>query len=322
MKKSRSDKIFDILNTIFMLFILFIMLYPLYFTVIASISAPYDVAMGSITFFPKGITFEAYKNVFDSSIVWTGYRNTVFYTAFGTLFNLFLTIPTAYALSKKALPGRSFLSWFFLFTMYFGGGLIPTYLIVRDLGLINKSYTMIVLGGLSVFNMIVSRIYFSTSIPESLYEAARIDGSGDLHSFFVIALPLAAPIISVMALFYGVGHWNNYFTALIYLSDRKLYPLQLVLRSILIQNQDALSMIGEGAEINAVKDAAQRAYIAAAMKYSLIFIASNCPSDCPYFTSSGAVKPKPRIMSGSSLAANIRLFFSLTALCMTGVISI
>ena len=275
MRKTRSDRVFDICNSVLMLLIMFFMLYPLYFTVIASFSDPYEVSQGSITFLIKGFTTDAYKNVFKNSTIWTGYRNTLLYTLFGTLFNLFLTIPTAYVLSKKNLPGRNFFSWFFLFTMYFSGGMIPTYLTVRDLGLLNKPVTLVILGGMSIFNMIVSRVYFETSIPETIYEAARIDGCSEMRMFFRIALPLSAPIIAVMALFYGVAHWNDYFTALLYITKTDLYPLQIVLRNILIMNQNALSAIDIGsATDDAVAAAIKLANMAEAMKYALIFIAS------------------------------------------------
>ena len=273
MRKSRSDKIFDVFNVVFMALIIFIMLYPIYFTVIASFSDPYEVAKGNITFLPKKITFDAYINVFRNSDIWIGYRNTTIYTILGTCLNLFLTIPAAYGLSKKKLPGKTFISWYFLFTMYFSGGLIPTYLLVRNLGLYNQPFTLIVLQGLNVFNLIVTRIFFATTIPEPLYEAARIDGSSELRSFFTIALPLAAPIIAVMALFYGVTRWNDYMTALIYLSDKEFFPLQLILRGILIQNQNALATIDQ-MDASTVKAAVNIAYMAEAMKYSLIFIAS------------------------------------------------
>ena len=147
MKRSRSDSIFDLCNMMIMVIVVFVMLYPIYFIVIASLSAPYATAKGEITFMIRGFSLDAYKNVFDNSQIWTGYRNTIFYTVFGTILNLILTIPTAYGLSKKNLPGRSGLSWFFLLTMYFSGGLIPTYLLVKSLGILNKPYTLIVLGG-------------------------------------------------------------------------------------------------------------------------------------------------------------------------------
>lgn len=273
MRQSRSDRVFSWVNTILMLIIVFIMLYPLYFIVIASFSEPYDVAKGNVVLLPKGLTLEAYESVFKEELIWVGYRNTLFYTVMGTIYNLVTLIPAAYVLSKKHLPGRTALSWFFFITMYFGGGMIPTYLLMKDLNLLNTPWVL-VLGGVSCYNLIVTRQFFSSSIPESLYEAAYIDGASELKSFVRIGLPLATPIIAVMTLFHAVGHWNSYYNALLYVRDRDLYPLQLVLRDILITQKTMLANIdpSQGAEV--VEWAARRAYLAEAMKYSVIFIAS------------------------------------------------
>ena len=223
--KSKQDIVFDVFNVFLMSLLLFVTFYPLYFTVIASVSEPKYVAQVFVTIYPKGFTIEAYKNVFANKEIWTGYTNTIIYTVLGTLFSLVLTIPAAYVLSKKKLHGRNFITWYFLFTMYFSGGLVPTYLVVRDLQLLNTRMALIILGGMSVYNMVVTRIYFQTSIPEEMYESARIDGASDFRMFFQIALPLAKPIIAVMTLFYAVGQWNSYFTALIYTTDKELSPL-------------------------------------------------------------------------------------------------
>ena len=279
-KQTKADNIFDAFNIFFMIVILFIELYPLYFTIIASFSDPTAVNLGKTMFWVHDFTLEPYKNVMNKSEIWIGYRNTIFYTFFGTIWNLVLTLPTAYVLSKKDLPYRSVVSWYFLFTMYFGGGMIPTYLLVRDLHLLNTPVTIILLGGLSVGNMITTRIFFQTSIPKDLYEAARIDGASEFRQFFGIALPLSAPIIAVMALYYGVGRWNDWFGALIYLNDSELSPLQLVLRRILILNQ---SGAGSGvqytedqlaADPELRKEVERMKHMAEGMKYSLIWIAS------------------------------------------------
>ena len=277
MGKTRFDKIFDFVNIIIMVIVIVIMIYPMYFTIIASISEPRYVALGYLTFFPKGFTLEAYENVFRNSEIWLGYRNSIFYTVGATLIGLFLTIPAAYTLSKKNLPGRTFLSWYFLFTMFFSGGLVPLFLTVRNLGLLNRPHTLVVLGCFSVMNLIVSRIYYQSSIPEELYEAARVDGCSDFGQFFKIALPLSTPIIAVMALFYAVARWNDFFHALIFVSNRDLFPLQLVLRNILIAGQMALQSItmgGRQVEAEEVLAITRLAYMAEAMKYALIFIAS------------------------------------------------
>ena len=276
-KRTRADVIFDTINVALMVVILIIVIYPLYFTLIASFSDPTQVSLGNTALWIKDFTLEPYANVFKNSDIWLGYRNTIFYTVFGTCWNLLLTLPTAYVLSKKELPGRSGLSWSFLFTMYFSGGLIPTYLTVLKLGLVNRPVTIVILGGLSIYNMIVSRIYFQNSIPNELYEAAKIDGASDFCQFFRIALPLSAPIIAVIALYYGVGRWNDYFTALIYLNDNKYVPLQIVLRNILIQNQGMSNMLTQeqlmaNEEMREYYD--RMKHMAEGMKYSIIYIAS------------------------------------------------
>ena len=284
MKKTRSDRIFDAINNVFMVVMLVIMLYPLYYTVIASISEPAAVARGQVMFWPVGFTLESYKNVFENASIWIGYRNSLIYTALGTGFSLILTLTSAYALSKKYLPMRNFFSWYYLFTMYFSGGLVPTYLLVKQLGLVNKPYTLIILGGLSIYNMIVSRTYFQTSIPEELYEAASIDGASEFRRFFSVALPLAKPIIAVIGLYYAVGRWNEYYNSLIYLSDSDLMPLQMKLREILIQNQSLIMQVQQGSvtiDDEALAEITRRAYVAQTMKYALIFIAS-APLLCLY----------------------------------------
>lgn len=277
MKKTRADKVFDAINVSVTLIILIIIMYPLYFTLVASFSDPTQVAQGKTFLWIKDFTLEPYKNVLENDDIWQGYRNTIFYTVFGTAWNLVLTLPTAYVLSKKHLPGRSAISWYFLFTMYFGGGLIPTYLTVLNLGLVNTPITIVLLGGLSVYNMIVTRNFFQNGIPGELYEAAKIDGASEFRQFFTIALPLSTPIIAVIALYYGVGRWNDYFTALIYLNDAEYSPLQIVLRSILIQNQGAANMHTQE-QIMANEELAEyynrMKYMAEGMKYSIIYIAS------------------------------------------------
>lgn len=274
-RKSRSDGIFDAVNVALMIIFMIVMVYPLYFTVIASFSDPYAVINGGVYILPKGFTLEAYQNVFKETRIWTGYANTIRYTVLGTLFNLLLTIPAAYTLSKKGIVGRRFLGMYFLIPMYFSGGLVPTYLQVKALGLMNTSYTLILLGGVSMYNLIVTRVFFESSIPNALYESARIDGASELRTFVSIALPLSKPIIAVMALYYAVAHWNSYFNALIYISKDEYQPLQIVLRNILLNNQMSLSILGtDNMDADAVQAAARRQYMAQGMKYALIFISS------------------------------------------------
>ncbi len=275
-RKSHSDVVFDRINIFLMLVVLIVMLYPLYFTIIASVSDPYAVSFGKVYLLPNGFTLEAYRNTFADSRIWVGYANTIKYTVLGTLFNLFLTIPAAYVLSKRNLVGRGFLATLFIIPMYFGGGLIPTYLRIRDYGLVNTSVTLIFLGGISIYNVIVSRVYFQTSIPEELYESARIDGLRETGIFLRISLPLAKPILAVMVLYYAEAHWNSYFTALIYTSKSSYQPLQIVLRNILLLNQSALTDIMKDTEMDTEQllDMAKLAYLAETMKYALIFVSS------------------------------------------------
>lgn len=276
MKRKKKVSMFDVCNTIFMLLVLLIIVYPLYYTVIASFSEASAVASGKVIWKPIGFTLDSYKQVFSNEKIWIGYANTIYYTVCGTLFNLFLTIPTAYALSKKNLPYRNMIMAIFMITMYFGGGMVPTYLLVKNLGLLNTRTILIILGGVSVYNLIVTRTYFSTSISESLYEAADIDGAGEFQKFLSIAVPLAKPIIAVMVLYYAVGHWNSYFNALLYVSDKSLEPLQSVLRRILILNEDALNqaLLTESLSADELLDAAKRSQLAYTMKYAVVFVAS------------------------------------------------
>lgn len=276
-RQSRSDRVFTVVNALFIAVLLIVMIYPIYFTVIASFSDPYAVVNGEVYVWIKDFSLDAYKAAFNEPRIWTGYRNSIYYTAAGVALSLAITIPGAYVLSKKNLPGRAVLATFFIIPMYFGGGLIPTYLMVRNLGLLNKGYTLVILTSLNIYNMIVARVYFQTSIPEALYESARIDGASDWRMFRAIALPLAVPIIAVMALFYAVARWNDYYTALIYVSSDRYYPLQMMLRSILLSYEQGFSMTSDatrGLSAEEIAWLSKKQYIAQAMKYALIFIAS------------------------------------------------
>ena len=275
-KKKKKISGFDVFIYIFMVLVLLITIYPLYFTIIASFSDPQAVAGGDVVWKPIGLTLDSYKQVFAYTDIWRGYANTIFYTVLGTMFQLFLTIPAAYALSKKYLPGQKFLMMLFVITMYFSGGMVPTYLLVKNLGLINTRVCLIIVSGFSVYNLIVTRTYFSSSISETIYEAARTDGAGEIKTFISIALPLAKPIVAVMVLYFAVALWNNYFDALLYITDRNLEPLQSVLRRVLIQNQNALNeaMMQNSLQPGELLDTAKRAYAAYTMKYTMVFIAS------------------------------------------------
>lgn len=245
-KKRRvsSEKTFDILNGIFLLILVIIVAYPLYYVLIASISDPYEVYAGKTFLLPSKITFEGYKRVFKESSIAGGYLNSIYYTVLGTVVSVFLVMTTGYCMSKKTLPFRRTIMMFYVITMYFSGGLIPTYLVVSKFHMLNSVWALILPGGVSVYNVIVTRTFFENSIPNELYEAAAIDGSSNIRTFVKIALPLAKPIIAVMVIFTMVAYWNDWFTALIYMQDKAKYPLQLALRQILIQSQALASMMG------------------------------------------------------------------------------
>lgn len=271
--RSYGDKIFDAINLVLVALVVLACFYPLYYTVIASFSDPTDVMTGRVILLPKNVTLDSYRGIMKEKTIWTGYRNTIFYASVGTLYSLFQLLPASYALSKKALKGRKFLMGFFIFTMYFGGGMIPYYMLLKNLGLINSPWVMIIPGAFNVYYMIITRTFFETSIPDGLCEAAYIDGAGELRTFLTIVLPLSGAIIAVMALYNVVGIWNGYFNALLYLSDNKYYPLQLVLRNILILNT-TISTDNIGLDPAQLADTARRARLAETMKYSLIVIAN------------------------------------------------
>lgn len=274
-KKKKRITLFDAVNMLLLLAIALICIYPIYYTVIASFSDYQAVATGQVGLFPVGFQLTAYRAILENDSIWRGYVNTIFYTVSGTAFNLFLTIPSAYVLSKKQLLGRTVLTWFFLITMYFGGGMIPTYLLYKNIGLINNPLIMVIAGGLSVYNLIVARTYFSNSIPDSLFEAGEMDGGSEFSLFFKIALPLSKPIIAVMTLYYAVGHWNSYFNALMYLTKTDYQPLSLVLRRILIMSESALdSALASDLDPTLIANAAARANLVVTMKYALVLVAS------------------------------------------------
>lgn len=231
-----SDRIIDIVMMILICIFVLAVLYPLYYILIASVSDPYDVYAGKTFLLPSGFTLEGYMKVFREEAIAVGYLNSILYTAVGTLISTVLVIITAYPLSKKEMPGRKPIMIFYLITMYFSGGLIPTYLVVANTGLLNSMWALILPGGVSVFNVIVARTYFESSIPQEMYEAAKMDGCGHLKTFLKIVVPLSKPIIAVMVIFAMVAFWNDWFTALIYMNDKGKYPLQLALRQVLIQS--------------------------------------------------------------------------------------
>jgi len=273
--RKKKITLFDAVNTLFVLLIVIITLYPMYFTVIASVSEPLALGAKEVIWKPVGFTLEAYQNLMQYDEIWRGYGNSIYYTVAGTLFSLFLTIPAAYTLSKKELPARGFLMTMFLIVMYFGGGMVPTYLLVKNLGLLNTRLILILMSGVSVYNVIVTRVFFASSIPDTLYEAAEIDGAGEFKKFVAIAMPLAKPIIAVMCLYYAVGMWNSYFSALLYVSSEELHPLQMVLRKVLILNANIAGEIESMLYTpEQLLEKLRQQEMATTMRYAMVFIAS------------------------------------------------
>jgi len=273
-KESKSDKVFLGIVYLFLTVALVVVLYPLIYMVSASISTPKFVASGEMWLLPKGLTLDGYHLVLQNVKIWIGYRNTIFYTLLGTSINLIVTLPAAYALSRTDFIGRQFFMLMFLFTMFFSGGLVPSYLLVKELGLVNSMWALILPVSASVWNIIVARTFFHSTIPKELQEAAHIDGCTNMRLFFRIVLPLSAPIIAVMALFYGVMHWNSYFSALIYLNDETKYPLQMVLRQILVLQEMTAETTGAAISGDIAAAMNNKAEIAALVKYAVIIVST------------------------------------------------
>lgn len=269
-KKGKKNRTYDIVNYLILGLVGLIVIYPLYFVLIASISEPDAVNRGLVIWRPIGFSLDGYKKIFEDARIWVGYRNTLFYTVCGTALNVVLTLITAYPLSRIDLAGRKGLIGYFLFTMFFSGGLIPTYLLVSGLGLYNTPFVLIILGGINIFNLIIAKSFFENSIPADLREAAEIDGCGTFRFFIEIVLPLSKALLGVLVVYYGIGHWNQYFDALIYLSKDSLYPLQMVLREILIQNSNVQSFTDE----SMLAEMLLQERYAGLIKYGVIIVAS------------------------------------------------
>lgn len=272
----RSDKVFDITNTVLMIVIFLLFSWPLWFIIIASFSDPAAVWNGKVVLLPKGFNIDAYREILKYKSIWLGYRNTILYTVLGTVINLVLTICTAYPLSRKDFMPRNFFMFMFMLTMYFSGGLIPTYLVVNKLNLVNTVWAMIIPGAISIYNVIITRTYFINSIPGSLQEAAELDGANSLQFLMRVVLPLSKPVIAVIALYYAVGHWNDFFSALIYIHKKDLLPLQTFLRDLLIQNQVNIDMTGLDPAA-----AERKMKLAQTIKYGVIVV-STVPVLCIY----------------------------------------
>lgn len=268
MKENLQDRITLGVIYVLLTIILVLVLYPLIFVVSASISDPLSVSRGEMWLFPKKLSYIGYELVFANKEIWTGYANTLLYTFVGTAINLIMTILAAYPLSRSDFAGRNVITGFMVFTMFFSGGLIPTYLLVKNLHMINTMWALIIPGAVSVWNIIIMRTFFQTSIPNEIQESASIDGCSTMQTLWKIVLPLSMPIIAVMVLFYSVGHWNSYFNALIYLNDRDKYPLQLFLREILIKSQ--VDQMAGSMDLSVQKHLME----AEAIKYAIVIVAN------------------------------------------------
>ncbi len=268
--QTRGDKVFGVINAIFIVFITIITLYPLIYVCSASISSPASVTSGRMWLWPTDITLEGYKRILKNSEIWMGYVNTILYTVVNVVISLAVTLPAAYALTVKSLPGRKFIVFVFSVTMFFSGGMIPLYVVCRNLGLVNTLWAVILPSATSMWYIILTRTFFQSTIPHELEEASEIDGCSVFATFLRIVIPLSAPIIAVMALYFGVGRWNSYFGEMIFLRDRGKFPLQLFLREILIvatfnqenaSNADAITM-------------AEQLRIASIIKYATMIVAT------------------------------------------------
>jgi len=271
--RGMSDKMSDIILVVMCTAIMLIVAYPLYYVLIASVSDPYDVYAGKTFLLPSQFTLQGYTAVFADKRIFTGYMNSIKYTVVGTIFSVVMVYITAYPLSRKSLPGRKWISIFFIITMYFGGGLVPTYLVVKNTGLLNNMWALFLPGGVAVGNMIIVRNFFETSIPGELMEAAEIDGASPMTVFLRIVIPLSRSIMAVMVVFSMVAYWNDWFTALIYLNAEQA-PLPLVLRNILIRSEVSASqsstISGGYAELNKITEMIKFASIIVAAAPMLI----------------------------------------------------
>lgn len=267
-QESRVDRLFNLVNYTILAIFLLMVLYPLIYVVSASFSDGAAVIAGKVVLWPVDFSVAAYEKIFAYERIWSGYANSLFYAVVGTLLNVGMTLVAAYPLARRDLYGRGLMLGLFVFTMFFNGGLIPSYLLVKDLDMLNTRSALIIPQALSVWNLMIAITYFRSSIPAELLEAAQLDGCNDFQYFVRILLPLSTPLIAVLSLFYAIGHWNQFFAALIYLSKEELYPLQIILRDILIQSQVDMNMMDD------MKTMAAKQAMRELMKYALIVVAS------------------------------------------------
>lgn len=275
-RQSRGDRAFGMANGILVALSFIITVYPLIYVISASVSSPDAVMSGRMFLWPVDITWKGYQYILQYSDIWMGYANTLFYTVVGTTINLAVTLPCAYGLSRRDVPFRGVVMTLFLITMYINGGLIPGYINLSELGMLNTRWALLIPGAVSTYNLIVARTFFANTIPWELHEAAFLDGCANFRLFLKIVLPLSAPIVVVMLLYYGVGHWNSYFNAMIYLSDRTKYPLQVFLREILTKGQFAADAVKSGASFTEEEMIAmiKQAETANLIKYCVIIVST------------------------------------------------
>ncbi|MBQ7839441.1 MAG: carbohydrate ABC transporter permease [Lachnospiraceae bacterium] len=270
-KMGISDRIYYAIAVLIVAFVVVITIYPLYFVCVASVSDPTLVLNGKVLFLPKGIQLQGYQRIFQYKNIWSSYLNTVIYTVVGTGLNVVMTMTAAFVLSRRRFYGKQLIMLMIVFTMYFGGGMIPTYLNIRNLHLLDSFWAMILPGAVSAYNLIIARSFMQSSIPHEMQEAAIIDGASYIQFYLKIVLPLSTPVVGVLTLYYAVGHWNSYMDALLYLSSREKYPLQMILREILIQNQFSTADLASMNDTEAMMSAENMKQL---LKYGLIVVSS------------------------------------------------
>lgn len=269
--RTRADKIFDAINLFLVGLVLLIVLYPLYLVLICSVSSPSEVLAGRVTLYPKGFTWTGYETLIQNTAIWRAYLNSIVYTFVGTALSIGVTMAAAYGLSRKFLFKKG-VTLFFVFTMFFNGGLVPTFIQMRQVGLYNNPLILVLMGCLSVWNMMLARTYIRTALPDALFEAAMIDGATHFTCFFKIVLPLSGTIIGVLSVYYGIGRWNDYYTGMIYIVDQQWLPLQTVLKTILASlkvDMEMLAMFSDSLAGDA--EAMQRVEVA---KYCMIVVST------------------------------------------------
>lgn len=265
-----SDKIYYVITYLMIVAVVFVTLFPLYFILIASFSSPNAVMLGKVLLWPVDITLRAYRQVFKNPNIWISYKNTLVYTVVGTAFSLTTTLTAAFVFSRKNLIGSRLCMLAILFTMYFSGGLIPTYFNIRNLGMLNTIWALVIPGMISGYNLIIARTFMQSSIPDALEEASKLDGCSPIRYFLSVVIPLSTPIIGVLCLYSVVGQWNSYYSALIYMDERSKYPLQLILREVLVQG----TMNTDNMDTASMEEAIEFLNLAESIKYAIVIVSS------------------------------------------------